>query len=347
MANNSLLSVGLVALILVSVGSYFILNNSQGSEEKISTIRIGTTAPGHPKYIFIEQKGWLEEEFKKDGIKIEFYPFMGGGQEAMIALTSGSLEFVYTGVNPSLRTASAGADVQLIALSRFSPDPIGPTVIVREDSKIKSVIDLKGKKVAYLKGTGSHGNIVKLLRTEGLTTNDIDSLHLALEASIPALIRGDIDAVTSDESTIEKFVSSGIAEKGGLRIVKSEKDIKWWTSPSAIQVRGDFARKHPDIVKRFLKIDLKAAEWGEANPDEAIKIFADATQSTDKAVRLKYYADNTSFYIYPKLTNESILAFKEHEEFMNETGLLEGKVDYNSWVDKSYQDSVFLELNKK
>ena len=164
MVNKSLLVIGIV-LIAVVAGIIFAANNSQGTEEKISVIRIGSTAPGHAKFIIFEQKGWMVDEFTKDGIKVEFYPFTGGGSEAMTALASGSLDFAYTGSNPALRTASAGADIKLIALSSFNP-LTSTAIAVRNDSKIRSISDLKGKKVAYLKGTVRHAAIVKSLNTD-------------------------------------------------------------------------------------------------------------------------------------------------------------------------------------
>lgn len=336
MINKSLLGIGLV-LVIGIVGIFAI--NSQNGEHKIPAIRIGSTAPGHLKFILFQEKGWMDEEFAKDGIKVEYYPFTGGGSEATTALASGSLDFAYTGSNPALRTAAAGADVKLIALSGFNPLTT-VSIIVRNDSDIKSVKDLKGKKVAYLKGTVRHSSLAKALKTEGLSIKDIESLNLNFDASGPALIRGDVDAVVESESIVFPLVS-----KGAARVIISGRDRPDWATPSAINVNGDFAKKHPDIVKRFLKIDLKTAQWAEEHPDETIKIFANATKQKEEAVR-KQYPQNT-FYVDPKITDTAIQRLKDEEEFMKENNLLEGKIDFNSWVDKSFLDSVFGELNKK
>lgn len=128
---------------------------------------------------------------------MEFYPFTGGGSEAMTALASGSLDFAYTGSNPALRTASAGADIKLIAISSFNT-LTSTAIIVRNDSKIRTISDLKGKKVAYLKGTVRHAAIVKSLKKENMPIADIESFNLNFQASGPALIRGDIDALVEN-----------------------------------------------------------------------------------------------------------------------------------------------------
>jgi aliphatic sulfonates family ABC transporter substrate-binding protein len=342
MANKSLLGIGIVVLIAGLTGVYFIANNSQSSEEKISVIRIGSTAPGHLKFILFQEKKWIDEEFAKDEIKVEYYPFTGGGSEAMVALSSGSLDIAYTGADPALRTAAAGADIKLIALSSFgNPASGSSSIIVRNNSEIKSVKDLKGKKVAYLKGTMRHATLVKVLKTEGMSIQDIESFNLNFEASGPALIRGDIDALVESETTVFELIS-----KGAARMIWRGRDHPEFVSPaSTVTVRRDFAMKHPDIVKRVLKIDLKTAQWADEHPEETIKIFANATKQNEKKVRESY--PEKKFYQNPQITDRALQSLKEEEQFMKENNLLEGKVDFNSWVDKSFLDSALGELNKK
>lgn len=342
MTNKTYLGIGIIALLIGSAGIYFYENNSQSTEEKISVIKIGSTAPGHLKFLLNMEKGWLDEEFAKDGIKIEYYPFTGGGSEAMIALSSGSLDFTYTGTDPALRTAAAGADIKLIALSSFGNPFSASSIIVRSDSAIKSVKDLKGKKVAYLKGTMRHATIARALKSEGLSLKDIESLNLDFAASGPALIRGDVDALVESESKTFPLVS-----KGEARILWSGKDHPEFQSPpSPINVRGDFAKKHPEIVKRLLKIDLKTSQWADEHFDETMKIYAKAKKENETATRAAY-PNNKTVYNDPRITDIAIQALKDEEEFMKENNLLEGKVDYNSWIDKSFLEAAIAEINKE
>lgn len=335
MVNKSILVIGLLLIAGVS-GIIIAWGNSPGNEEKISVgndekvsvIHIGSDAGSYLKFILLEQKGWLDEEFAKDGIKVEYHSFAGGAA-AQVALASGSLDFAYTGSNPSLRTAAAGADTKLIAIASFGNPVSGSSIIVRNDSTIKSISDLKGKKVGYLKGTGRHSSLAKALSTVGMSSlKDIESFNLDFAASGPALIRGDIDALVEGESTTYPLISTG--QVRAIWKGKDHPDLK--AAPSTVTVRGDFAKKHPDIVKRFLKFDLKAAQWADINPDDTIKINVNATKQAEKAIRMKYPANITTFYLDPQITNEAIQSLKDEVIFLRENELLDGELNIDSWV---------------
>lgn len=324
----------LLTMLLAAAGiaAYGKLNPSG---DKVSVIRVGSTAPGHVKFLLNQQKHWLDEEFARDGIKVEYYPFSGGGQEAATALATGGLDIAFTASAPALRTAASGANVKLIALSSFGSNG-GSDIAVRKDSPIRSVKDLKGKKVAFLTGTVRHSTITKALKLAGLSLKDIDALNLNFEASGPALMRGDIDAIVESRTTF-----TPLAETDAIRIILDGRDHPEWSSPSAISVNGDFLKKHPDLVKRFLKIDLQAARWADANPEETIKIIAAATKKKESAVR-RDHPDN-KFYSEPRISPKGIAAFKAEEAFLKEAGLSNGTVDYGSWVYNKLIDEVYAE----
>lgn len=307
------------------------------AEEKISVIKIGSTAPGHLKFILNQQKGWWDEEFKKDGIKVEYYPF-NGGQEAMTALATGSLDIAYTGTDPALRTAASGADVLLIGLSSFGKNG-GSDIAVRKDSPIKSLKDLKGKKVAFLTGTMRHATLAKALKLAKLSLKDIQGYNLAFEASGPALLRGDIDAIVEGTITFTPLL-----ETGSIRIIFDGSTHPEWSNPSAISANGAFVKKHPKLVKRLLKVDLATARWADANVEDTLRLFSEGTKKKLEAVRRDY--PDGKFYQEPRITREALKAFKAEEAFLKEAGLANGKVDYQKWVNQRFINEVYAEYAK-
>ena len=306
---------------------------SARAADKPSTIRIGSTAPGHLKFILARHSGAFEKEFAEDGISIEQVLFTNGGSEATTALATGAIEVTYTGNNPALRVAASGADVKCVGLSSFAKAD-STTIIVRVDSTYKSVADLKGKKVAYLFGTVRHSIFSKALRSVNLTTGDVDSLNLAFDASGPALARGDVDAIVESGDTSAKLVEAGQA-----RVLLDANDHPEWAAPYIISVNGDFAHQYPEIVTRLLKVDIALARWADAHPEETIKIFADETKSSERSVHNTYR--DGQFYQDPRITDAAVVALRSEEKFMIEAKLLKGAVDYDKWIDRTYLDAAY------
>ncbi|MCB5204914.1 aliphatic sulfonate ABC transporter substrate-binding protein [Neorhizobium sp. T786] len=306
-------------------------------DAKPDVIRIGSTAPGHLKFILYRNQKLLEEEFAKDGIKVELTTF-DGGSAATVALGSGALDFTYIGNNPSLRLAATGADVKLVGLSSWNRSN-ETLIVVKPDSPLQTLEDLKGKKVAYLSGTVRHSTFAKALQTAGLSINDIESLNLGIESSAPALARGDVDAIVESTGPAQKLVETGQAR---VLFDAGKSGKPEWAVPHVVSVNGDFAGKYPEIVTRLLAVDIAAARWADANPEETIGIFVKETGNSDSAVRATY--PDGKFFQDPEITDEAVRALQGEEAFMAEAGLLNGKVDYDSWVDRSFYDAALKQV---
>ncbi|EYR83033.1 MULTISPECIES: aliphatic sulfonate ABC transporter substrate-binding protein [unclassified Shinella] len=331
---RTLLKIALALSILPGAG----LATASADEAKPDVIRIGSTAPGHLKFILYRNKKLLEDEFAKDGIKVELTTF-DGGSAATVALGSGAIDFTYIGNNPSLRLAATGADVKLIGLSSWNRSN-ETQIVVKPDSPIQKIEDLKGKKVAYLAGTVRHSTFAKALKTVGLSLGDVESLNLGIESSGPALSRGDVDALVESTGPVQKLV-----EEGEARVIfdAGVSGSPEWAVPHLLSVNGDFARKYPDIVTRLLAVDIAAARWADANPEETIAIFVKETGNSDKAVRATY--PDGKFFQDPQVTEEAVRALQGEEVFMADAELLKGKVNYDTWIDRSFYDAAVKKLD--
>jgi sulfonate transport system substrate-binding protein len=304
---------------------------------KPDVIRIGSTAPGHLKSILYRNKKLLEDEFSKDGIRIELTTF-DGGSAATVALGSGGIDFTYIGNNPSLRLAATGADVKLVGISSWNRSN-ETQIVVRPDSPIRTIADLKGRKVAYLSGTVRHSTFAKALGAAGLSLKDVESLNLGIESSGPALARGDVDAIVESTGPVQTLV-----EKGQARLIfdAGVSGSPEWAVPHLLSVNGAFAKKYPEIVTRLLAVDIATARLADANPDETIDIFVRETRSSDNAVRATY--PDGKFFQDPQITEEAVRALQGEEAFMADAGLLKGKVDYADWIDKSFYEAALKKV---
>src|ERR1700743_792872 len=132
------------------------------------TVRIGYQKYG--KLVLLKSKGSLEKKLKPLGYKVVWTEFPSG-PPLLEALNVGSIDFGITGETPPIFAQAAGAP--LVYLAYDPPAPQGEAILVPKDSPIKSVAELRGKKVALNKGSNVHYLLVRALEDAGVKYNDI------------------------------------------------------------------------------------------------------------------------------------------------------------------------------
>jgi len=155
----------------------------------VSEIRIDW-ATYNPVSLILKQKGMLEKEFAKDGIRIVWVR-SAGSNKALEYLNAGSIDFGSTAGSAALVAGINGNPIKSIYVySR----PEWTALVTTRDSKIATVADLKGKRVAITRGTDPHIFLVRALLDAGLSEKDIAPVLLQHADGKTALIRGDVDA---------------------------------------------------------------------------------------------------------------------------------------------------------
>ena len=152
-------------------------------------VRIGYQKYG--KLVLLKSKGSLEEKLKAVGTKVVWTEFPSG-PPLLEALNVGAIDFGNTGEAPPIFAQVAGAPIQYVAYE--PPAPKGEAILVPKDSPIKSVADLKGKKVALNKGSNVHYLLVKALEKAGVKYSEIEPVFLAPADARAAFERGAVDA---------------------------------------------------------------------------------------------------------------------------------------------------------
>lgn len=157
--------------LLGTVGLFQGLAASQGAKPEV--VRIDY-AYYNPVGLVLKQKGWLEESLKKDNIKVEWV-LSQGSNKALEFLNARSLDFGSTAGAAALIAKSNGNPIQSIYV--FSK-PEWAALVVKKDSPIKSVKDLKGKKIAATKGTDPYIFLLRALDKYGLSPKDVEIVLL-------------------------------------------------------------------------------------------------------------------------------------------------------------------------
>lgn len=162
---------------------------SRPSHAADKLIRIGFQKYG--TLILLKAKGALEQKLEPLGYKIAWTEFPSG-PPLLEALNVGAIDFGTTGETPPIFAQAAGAPI--LYVGHEPPAPRGEAILVPKDSTIRTVADLRGKKVALNKGSNVHYLLVKALEKAGVAYGEIQPVFLAPADARAAFVRGDVDA---------------------------------------------------------------------------------------------------------------------------------------------------------
>jgi sulfonate transport system substrate-binding protein len=176
-----------VAIAVLSMTTALAGVGASYGQDKV--VRIGFQKYG--KLVLLKSKGTLEEKLKAAGYKVVWTEFPSG-PPLLEALNVGAIDFGNTGEAPPTFAQAAGAPIQYVAYE--PPAPKGEAILVPKDSKLTSVADLKGKKIALNKGSNVHYLLVKALEKAGIKYSEVEPVFLAPADARAAFERGAVDA---------------------------------------------------------------------------------------------------------------------------------------------------------
>lgn len=283
-------------------------------------------------------KGWLEEEFKNDNVKFEFVFFKGAGPAVNEALANNQLDFASQGDLPAVIGRAAGLKTRLILANNIRNNIY---LAVPPDSTIRSVEELKGKKVSFFKGTNSQTPINRLLAKYKLNERNLKVINLDTASGQAALLNGDIDALFGDIQLLK------LRDQGKLKIIyTSNGDSPIFTRQGHILVRDEFATKYPDTTRRVTKVLVRAAQWASdpANRDEVLKLWAIPGVYT-KELLAEDYGDNIKLRSSPLLDPFLVGRYKDVVKDARQFGLIRKDVEVDGWFDRSFVDAALKELH--
>jgi sulfonate transport system substrate-binding protein len=177
----------LIAVAVLSMSTVLAGVGASYGQDKV--VRIGFQKYG--KLVLLKSKGTLEDKLKAAGYRVVWTEFPSG-PPLLEALNVGAIDFGNTGEAPPIFAQAAGAPIQYVAYE--PPAPKGEAILVPKDSKLNSVADLRGKKVALNKGSNVHYLLVKALEQAGVKYSEIEPVFLAPADARAAFERGAVDA---------------------------------------------------------------------------------------------------------------------------------------------------------
>lgn len=212
----------------------------------------------------LEKQGTLEKKLEPLGFQVKWPEFAAGPQQ-LEALNANGLDIASTAESPPVFAQAAGTP--LVYLAATQPSGKAVSLLVPVDSPVKSVADLKGKKVAFQKASIGHYLLVKALEAAGLKLNDVESVFLPPPDANVAFSQGKIDAWF----IWEPFVTRAEQKKVGRVLVDGEKlrDTGNFYSTSR-----QFFKAHPEVIKVFLEELQKAEIWSKEHRQEMAELIS-------------------------------------------------------------------------
>jgi sulfonate transport system substrate-binding protein len=215
----------------------------------------------NPLSLVLRERGILENELKKKNIKVEWV-LSQGSNKALEFLGSRSIDFGSTAGAAAFVGKANGNPIKAVYV--FSK-PEWASLVVTADSKLKSVKDLKGKKIAANRGTDPYIFLLRSLDRFGLTPRDVEIVQLAHADGKTALEKGDVDAWAGLDPLTAK---SEIDAKS--RLLYRNPDFNTY---GVLNVREEFARNNPELVLSVLRSYEQARRWTLSNPDGLKKVL--------------------------------------------------------------------------
>lgn len=234
------------------------------AESGVKEIRIGYQKNG--VLVIARQQSALEKHFNPQGIDVKWVEF-SSGPPMMEAMNVGSIDYGAVGDSPPVFAQAAGA---AIVYAAGQPITNGQGILVPQNSALRTIADLKGRRVGFTKGSSAHNVVVQTLEKAGLTYVDITPVYLTPPDAGPAFANGSIDAW----SIWDPYFAIGETKQNGRILVNAHEITK---SNSFYIANRAFAKNHGTVLQQIIDVTSATAKWAEQHRDEVAKSLSAVT----------------------------------------------------------------------
>ncbi|MBW9333724.1 aliphatic sulfonate ABC transporter substrate-binding protein [Herbaspirillum sp. RU 5E] len=282
-----------------------------------------------PPSLVLRKFGWLEEDLKAQGTEVKWV-LSAGSNRALEYLNSDSVDFGSTAGLAALLARANGNPVKAVYIySR----PEWTALAVGKDSTVKSITELKGKKIAATKGTDPYLFLLRALHQNGLKKNDVEIVHLQHADGRAALEQGRVAAWAG----LDPHLAASELEAGSRLIYRNVN----FNTYGFLNVSDSFAVRHPDQVKRVIAAYERARSWIIAHPDETVALLSEESKLSAPVARLQLKRNDFS---HPQIGREHIEALRAASPILLEEDLVKSGTDLprtiNALIDPSYAQGV-------
>jgi NitT/TauT family transport system substrate-binding protein len=263
------------------------------------------------------------EKFAPAGYKIEVIPFESP-TDGKNAVVTGSVDFGTFGFAAAALGAAAGEPVVIFAAQCNR----GMAVMAGATSPIKSIKDLKGKKVAIWPGSTQEVVILERLKAEGMTIKDIQHVRLPFSDMAPALARGDVDAYVGAEPGPGISLANGVG-----KVIEYPYSTAIGSLNMVMTAKADTIEKNPALVKIFMGIHKQATEYAMSNREAMVAMAMQKLGQQKKSIEMA--APNVE--LTWKIDDAFLKHAKAYGDLMLEKKQIRALPDYGKFITTKFQ----------
>lgn len=335
-----------------------------------------TLCPGPQASYFSVLHGWTQEELVKVGTRLTYlrsipdthslWPHVGHRSESLIR---------EGGNHPPIWARADHSDTRLVAT--LAPTPAGGQIVVRADSGLYRVADLKGKRIGIPKGRNSikldfqrvpaHRGVINALALNGVAEKDVTLVDVehddfAVEkpsvtpferagrftkqnpeeaVDVRALAAGTVDAIFSTDDRTRL-----LERTGKYKAIEDLRRYPDWTLTGAgtpvITVSAKLAKEQPERIVAYLRAAIRGGRWVNENPREAAELFVKNSGPHLSVERVAKQLAEQDFV--PKLDPQALGGLAVQKKFLLDYGYIRNDFDVNQWVDSQFLEKAHESL---
>lgn len=277
--------------------------------------------------------------FKEEGLDVEIKPVVRGVL-AVEAIVAGSMQFAE--VSDVVLFSAVDKGIPLVAIGAASRGFTGKMVGTPSLGEVKSMADLKGKRIGIQVGTGVHGVFLKLLEQQGLSESDFQVSNVRVTDMPTAMAsEGTFDAVLGWDPMMQRIVQAG----KGKEIISARQfqEMAEITYPLILVADKTYIAENRETVQRFVNAYAKAHKWIRDNPEGAFRIFSETIRKAGS--KLEDDIIRTMMFEVDKFTGVDFIDSDDKElsrtrDFLHKTGKISSAPDLKNVLDPSFGDAA-------
>jgi NitT/TauT family transport system substrate-binding protein len=258
--------------------------------------------------------------FKEQGLDVTVQPGNGSANVAQ-AIGNGNGEFAAVDGGTMMQLVAKGLPVMAV-MSWFQRNPNG--VIYSERSGIKKPTDLEGKTLAVTNGDAPSALLPAFAKATGLDLSKVNIVNTSAAAKNAAVIAGNADADVT-------FVFQGVPIIRAAGVPANSLDYADYgvnVPGLCIITRLDYAKEHPDIVKKFVAGARNAIAWSADHAQQSIDILVEMNQNQEVDTKTALPILEASFkLLHTKNTQDKPIGVMSREDWSEAENLLAQYVD--------------------